>query len=294
MVLHTKNYSLTLNKSKCVGCGVCMEICPKEAIQVTRTPKEEGREAKPPTVTVNEEKCHFCGICVAFCPFGALTLKINGEPVNPVVESESFPQLIREISVDETKCGVECLEIEEPCPLGLIKVSARTRDGKEVTDVKSMKDKKNLKVVVEIDKESCPCCRVCETKFPSGAIQVKKIFEGKHRIDNTKCPEGCHDCLDVCPFPNVLVLSEDGKVQVNEQNCVYCGACRIACPVEGALEFARIRIRHTEIRSGTWNKALEKLTSTQAVAKELQSKSAKRLHESVKNRFSQEVLENGF
>ena len=41
MVLHTKHYSLTLNKNKCKGCGVCMTICPKEAIEATRTPKEE-------------------------------------------------------------------------------------------------------------------------------------------------------------------------------------------------------------------------------------------------------------
>ncbi len=53
MVLHTKHYSLTLDKIKCVGCGVCMEICPREAIQVTRTPKVEGEKAKQPTVAIN-------------------------------------------------------------------------------------------------------------------------------------------------------------------------------------------------------------------------------------------------
>jgi 4Fe-4S ferredoxin len=294
MILHTKHYSLTVNKSKCTGCGVCMEICPKEAIQATRTPKEQGEKAKTPTVTIDEEKCHYCGVCVALCPFGALTLKINGEESIPVVGSESFPQLIRDILVDETKCGVDCLEVEDPCPLDLIKVSVRTKDGKEVTDATSIKNKKNLQVTVEIDKESCPCCRQCETKFPSGVIQVKKMFEGTIRINSEKCPEGCHDCVDVCPFPDVLIVSEDGKVQVNEQNCIYCGACRIACPEEDALELARIRVRHTEIHSGTWNKALEKLASTKAVTKELQSKSARRLHEAVKKRCPPEVLENDF
>ncbi len=294
MILHTKHYSLTLNKNKCVGCGICMEICPKEAVEAKRTPKEKSGEAKPPTVTVNEEKCHYCGVCVAFCPFGALALDINGESAIPVVESESFPQLLREISVDENKCSLECLKIENPCPLDLIKVSLHTKDGKEIADTKLAKTSKNFEVTVEIDKESCPCCRQCETKFPEGTIQVKKIFEGTLRIDNTKCPEGCHDCIDVCPFPNVLFLSEDEKVQVNDPNCIYCGVCRIACPEESALELNRIRVRHTDVRSGTWNKALEKLASTKAVAKELQSKSAKRLHEAVRKRTTPEVLEYEF
>ena len=287
--MHAKRYSLTLNKNKCTGCGVCTEICPREAIEITRTPKAEGEEAKPPTVTVSEEKCNYCGMCEAICPFGALTIRINGEHVIPVVRSESFPQLIREITVDETKCGLECLKIAEACPLDLIKVSVHTKDGKEVTDANSIKNKKTLRVTVKIDKESCPCCRLCETKFPDGTIQVKKIFNGSLRVNREKCPEGCHDCLDVCPIPGVLYLSEDGKVHVNELNCIYCGVCRIVCPEEEALELTRTRIRHTQVRSGAWNKALEKLASTKAMTKELKTKSGKRLQETVESRFPSEA-----
>jgi len=283
--MHAKRYSLTLNKNKCTGCGVCTEICPREAITVTKVPKAEGEKAKPPTVTINEEKCNYCGMCEAICPFGALTVRINGEHVIPVVRSESFPQLMRDITVDETKCGLECLEIEDACPLDLIKVNVHTKDGKEVTGASARTDKKNLKVTVEIDKESCPGCRLCETKFPDDAIQVKKIFNGSLRVNREKCPEGCHDCLDVCPIPGVLYLAEDGKVYVNEPNCVYCGVCRIVCPEEEALELTRTLIRHTPIRSGAWNKALEKIASTKAIAKELKTKTGKKLQETVQNRF---------
>ena len=78
-------------------------------------------------------------------------------------------------------------------------------------------------------------------------------------------------------------------MHVKELNCVYCGVCRIVCPEEGALELTRTHIRHTQVRSGAWNKALEKLASTKAMTKELQSKSGKRLQESVKSRFPPEV-----
>jgi len=291
-VLHAKRYSLTLNKSRCTGCGICTEICPREAITVTRTPKAEGEEAKPPTVTVSEEKCNYCGMCEAICPFGALTVRINGEHVIPVVRSESFPQLVREIKVDETKCSLECLEIEDPCPLNLIKVKVHTKDGKEVADADSIRNRKDLQVTVEIDKESCPCCGLCETGFPDGVIRVEKIFEGSLKINSEKCPEGCHDCVDVCPIPGVLYLSEDGKVHVNESNCVYCGVCRIICPEEEALELTRTRIRHTQVRSGAWNKALEKIASTTAMIKELKTKSGKRLQETVQGRFPPEADDN--
>ena len=82
---------------------------------------------------------------------------------------------------------------------------------------------------------------------------------------------------------------DDGKVHVNELHCIYCGVCRIVCPEEGALELNRTRIRHTEVRSGAWNKALEKLASTKAMTKELKTKSGKRLKESIKKRFPPEV-----
>jgi 4Fe-4S ferredoxin len=288
-VLHAKRYSLTLDRSKCTGCGICTEICPREALELAKTPKAEGEKAKPPTVTINKEKCNYCGICEAICPFGALKLSINGEHVIPVVRTESFPQLIREITVDETRCSLKCLEIAEACPLNLIKVSVRTKDGEEVADVASAKNKKSLKVTVEVDKESCPCCRLCETEFPYGTIHVKKIFNGSLKVNRQKCPEGCHDCLDVCPIPGVLYLAEDGKVHVNESNCVYCGVCRIVCPEEEALELNRTRIRHTQVHSGAWNKALEKLASTSAVTKELKTKSAKKRQETVKGRFPKEA-----
>jgi len=277
MILHTKHYSLTLEKSKCTGCGVCMEICPREAIEVKKAPKTEGKNAQTPTVMVIKEKCHYCGMCEAICPFGAFRTKVNGEHVIPVVENESFPRLIREIRVDENKCGPECKKIKETCPLGLIKVGPNISDSKKVT--------------VKVDKESCPCCRLCITKFPDGAISVEKMFYGSLRVDTKKCSEGCHDCVDVCPIPGVLQLFDD-NVQVNDSHCVYCGACKIACPEEGALELNRMRIRHSEIRSGAWNKTLEKLASTQAMTKELQTRSKRRLYEAVSNRFPLEEENN--
>jgi 4Fe-4S ferredoxin len=284
MVLHTKRYSLTLDKTRCTGCGICMEICPREAIEIRKIPKTEGEKKKPPTIDVSQEKCHYCGMCESICPFGALTIKVNGEHMISVVDKESFPQLVREIEVDATKCPSDCVDCEEACPLELIKVSIQNPKGERATDLKSTKDKENPMVTVDIEKDFCPCCRLCEMKCPVGVISVRKIFHGALAINREKCPEGCQDCLDVCPISGALYLS-DGKVYVNEMFCVYCGVCKVVCPVEEALELKRTYIRHTPVKSGAWNKALEKITSTEAMTKELRVKGSSKAQESVKKRF---------
>ena len=286
MILHAKRYSLTLDKTRCTGCGICKEICPREAIEIKKIPKANGEKAKPPTIDISEEKCHYCGMCDPICPFGALKVRVNEEHVIPVIKTESFPQLIREIDVDTTKCDLDCVECEKACPLKLIKVSVCTPDGEEVKDIEAIPNKKNLTVAVDIQKEFCPCCRLCEIKCPEGVIHVRKIFHGSLKINREKCPEGCQDCLDICPILGTLYLSEDGKVYVNELYCVYCGVCKIVCPEEGALELQRTYIRHTPVHSGAWNKALEKLTSTKEMTKELRAKSSTKAQESVGKRLA--------
>ncbi|MFQ6080350.1 MAG: 4Fe-4S dicluster domain-containing protein [Candidatus Bathyarchaeia archaeon] len=288
-VHHARRYSLTLDKGVCVGCEICKIICPKEAIEVKTFPKVAGDKAKRPIIDIDEQKCHYCGMCDVICPYGAITVRTNGEPMIPVVKTESFPQLLREIEVDITKCDAGCVECEEACPLGLIKVTVRTPGGEEVQDLESIEsrpDRDKLTVTVDIKKELCPCCRLCEMKCPDGAIRVRKIFHGVIKINREMCPEGCRDCLDVCPTTGALYLSEDGKVYVNELYCVYCGVCKLVCPVEGALELQRTSIRHTPIHSGAWNKALEKLTSTKEMTKELRAKGLIRARESVDKRLA--------
>ena len=271
-ILHAKNYRLILDKNKCKGCGICEQICPREAIETIIQPKNQGEKAKQPLLNINEKKCNYCGMCDAICPFGALTVEIDREHRRPVVESESFPELTRNIQVDQNRCTSECKELEKACPLDLIHVK--------------VSDKNDIQV--EINKDSCPCCRICETKVTNSPIHVQKTFKGNLRIDSNKCPEGCSDCVDVCPIPGVLVLSDSGKVEVNENNCVYCGVCKMVCPQQGALNLERTQILHSPVHSGAWNSALEKLASIKAVTKELQTKSTKRRRQSVENRFPKE------
>lgn len=74
---------LTLDKSKCTGCGVCTAACPKNA----RT-MEEGLPR------VDTALCDGCGACVESCPNGAIALEgksVNAEQVlTEVLKDKAF------------------------------------------------------------------------------------------------------------------------------------------------------------------------------------------------------------
>ena len=291
-ILHVKNYKLTLDKNRCVGCQVCTLACPKEAMKTAKQPKIEGGKAKKAKVDIDLSKCNFCGICDVTCPYGAIKVTLNGSHDLSILAKDSYPQLVRDIAVDTRKCEKECIECEAVCPLSLIKISKVGFNGNPVENVADLSpvSKKRVQVNLDIQKEYCPTCRVCQYKCAPGALKVKKSFEGQISINQEKCPEGCTDCLDVCPINGALSMGKDKKVHVNDLFCTYCGACKNVCPVPEALSLKRTRVYHTPIHSGTWNKALERITSTDDAAKELKAQAAQNRRNVVEKRFQSEAL----
>lgn len=52
-----------VDKNKCVGCGMCIEACPVQAISM------ENGKAK-----IDESVCIQCGCCVGVCPMDAISI----------------------------------------------------------------------------------------------------------------------------------------------------------------------------------------------------------------------------
>jgi len=51
-----------INKSKCAGCGACLNVCPYGAIEI----REDGK------AFIDQDKCKKCGECQKICPFDAI------------------------------------------------------------------------------------------------------------------------------------------------------------------------------------------------------------------------------
>jgi len=54
----------SINPETCTGCGVCLRVCPQEAIS--------GKKKKPHKIT--SSKCIKCGACFEVCTFGAIVI----------------------------------------------------------------------------------------------------------------------------------------------------------------------------------------------------------------------------
>ena len=75
------NQKAHIDKSKCVECGRCAQVCPYTAIISRKRPCQNACKVKAISMdenmiaTIDHGKCIDCGTCVYQCPFGAISDK---------------------------------------------------------------------------------------------------------------------------------------------------------------------------------------------------------------------------
>ncbi len=56
-----------VDQKRCIGCGICVDLCPYNAIQLIKV----GKRKKAETITAS---CKGCGVCAAHCPVLAISM----------------------------------------------------------------------------------------------------------------------------------------------------------------------------------------------------------------------------
>jgi 4Fe-4S ferredoxin len=231
--------SLEHKNEKCLGCGICTDICPTSALRLGPILPIARGLLKSDFISIDQEKCCLCGLCASSCPFDALEFCINDENTKNM---DQYPQWGHDASIDEKEC-IYCGKCAVSCPRDAIYLQRNFPARSDLVFGET-----------EVDLDKCVYCGMCEEMCPADAITIernevtsdKPYIGTSTKIDESKCIY-CGICKRICPEDaikvvcttcmnrdNIKPVSVDGDIILDENQCINCGWCQEVCPVDAA------------------------------------------------------------
>jgi NADH-quinone oxidoreductase subunit I len=186
---------------KCIGCGICMKVCPTRCIELVEVEDLKKEEGKPGQMVkrprVNVGRCMMCGYCAEYCPTKAMIVTQDYEISAYTREDMIYdPYRLQYPGVPGNE-----VHIIEVLPSELKKAGVVPRENTENKDIPVLEDKK------------CISCSRCAKDCPVEAIVMKEAGVNekgrpvkKPVIDKDKCVS-CETCVDICP-KDALTMQE--------------------------------------------------------------------------------------
>ncbi|MDR3291911.1 MAG: 4Fe-4S binding protein [Methanobrevibacter sp.] len=166
--IHLTGEIININE-RCIGCNLCREACPYDAINMITQLSPPIKENVP---NINQKLCRACGACVNACKTGSIHLTSSG---SDDVHSEINPDSC-------IRCGY-CFRT---CPTDAIKY------GELIPRTVSEGD--GLIINQDICIGCMTCTRICPSK---GSIKIGNVNKLPY-IDPSYCAR-CEECMKICP-----------------------------------------------------------------------------------------------
>lgn len=234
---------LLLDTTKCIGCGICAEACPKTAIKLGMVGAVvRGAVTDGAPISVDPSLCSYCGVCTILCPFNALDVEVDGEHCLPIKDGEGFPEYDYTAEINEEKC-VRCTTCSEVCEHGAIVREVPAYEG-EVDGGALRQTALDAKVSFNVDMDKCTVCGICGSLCPAITVARDPFNAGAAKptgevVWDEKLCNSCRVCEDACPHDAIAVKREvtagaklAGKVVIDKDECVTCSWCKAVCPSE--------------------------------------------------------------
>ena len=80
--IYLKNVAtLKLDKEKCIKCGMCLNVCPREVLD---------RGTNRDITIINKDRCIECGACAKNCPTSSITVNPGVGCAYAIIKSKMF------------------------------------------------------------------------------------------------------------------------------------------------------------------------------------------------------------